>query len=183
MSEFEKMARDPKFRATFEKLLRLAARKGEAEQVAERLGWGVDPNCRSPRGRTPLIVNVGGQCPSAAVVRTLLAAGADPALTDERGRSALDWARQKLRKIQAKPPQKPRPSPSLDENGQLRLGKREQAELDELRASVGDPEIVRIYWQERLRAAKRVFNDPEQIEQIVEILEAANGAAEKNTDV
>jgi len=32
---------------------------------------------------------------------------------------------------------------------------------------------VRIYWQERLKAAKRVYNDPEQIERIVEILEAA----------
>jgi hypothetical protein len=173
MSEFERMARDPKFQKNFEKLLRLAAGKGDAAQVAERLGWGVDPNCSSKRGRTPLIANVIGPCPSVAVVQTLLKAGADPTLTDDRGRSALSIARHKFIKVQAKPRKKPQPSPSLDENGQLQLDDWEQEGLDELRKQTGDPEIVRIYWQERLKAAKRLYNDPEQIEQIVEILEAA----------
>ena len=48
--------------------------------------------------------------------------------------------------------------------------------LDDLRREVGgDPEYLRMYWQERLRAARRVFNDPEQVEQIVAILETAGG--------
>ncbi len=34
------------------------------------------------------------------------------------------------------------------------------------------PEFLRIYWQERLRAARRVFNDPQQLEEIVELLDA-----------
>lgn len=175
MSEFENMARDPKFAKTFDKLLRLAASKGDAAQVAERLGWGIDPNCRTKNGRTPLIANVSGGVPSVAVVEALLAAGADPTLTDIRGRSALAIARHKLMKALDKPRQKPEPSPSLDENGQLLLDDWEQEGLDELRAATGDPEIVHIYWQERLNAAKRVYNDPEQIERIVEILEAAGG--------
>jgi hypothetical protein len=38
-----------------------------------------------------------------------------------------------------------------------------------------DRDFFRMWWQERLRAARRVFNDPEQIEKIVEILETAGG--------
>lgn len=33
-------------------------------------------------------------------------------------------------------------------------------------------EYLAIYWRARLRAAQRVFNDPGQAEQIVEMLEA-----------
>jgi hypothetical protein len=54
----------------------------------------------------------------------------------------------------------------------------EQASLDQMREEVGAEdyrEFFRTYWKERLRAAKRVFNDPEQVEKIVEILEAAGG--------
>jgi hypothetical protein len=178
MGEFEKMARDPKHAKLFEKLLRLAAGKGDAEQVAERLGWGIDPNCRTKKGKTPLMANVGGPVPSVAVIEALLRAGADPTLTNIRGRSALAIARHKLMKAIDKPRKKPEPSPSLDENRQLSLPDREQEGLDELRAATGDPEIVRIYWQERLKAAKRVYNDPEQIKQIVEILGAADRALE-----
>src|SRR5436190_1562070 len=59
---------------------------------------------------------------------------------------------------------------------QLRLDPAEQVELDAARDQVsGDPEFRRIWWQERLRAARRVFNDPEQVEKIVELLEAASG--------
>ena len=40
--------------------------------------------------------------------------------------------------------------------------------------SPGDQrEFFRLWWQERLRAARRVFNDPDQVEQIVALLEAA----------
>jgi hypothetical protein len=172
MDEMSKMARDPEHRRRFEKLLWLAAQRGDADQVAERLGWGIDPNCRSKKkGRTPLITNVRGSSPSADTVRALLAAGADPAAMDLDGLTALDYARRKLARLQAKGMPKPRKSPSLDENNQLVLGPDEQAELDEMRKQIDDPEFIKIWWQERLRAARRVFNDPDQVEQIVSILE------------
>lgn len=77
-------------------------------------------------------------------------------------------------RLQAKRPVPPRKSPSLDENDQLRLSAEEQAELDRLReASGGDLAFVRIWWQERLRSARRVFDDPEQVERIVSLLETA----------
>jgi hypothetical protein len=177
MDDFRDMARDPKHRRNFEKLLWLAAQRGDADIVAERLSWGIDPNCRSAKKqRTPLIANAAGYCPSAETVRELLKAGADPALTDAAGMTALDYARRKLAKIQARPPKKTRKSPSLDENNQLRLSPEEQAELERVREAVGnDPDYMRIWWKERLRAARRVFNDPAQIEEIVAILEAAAG--------
>lgn len=175
MDDFRDMARDPKHRRAFEKLLYLAASRGDADQVAERLSWGVDPNCTFKEGRTPLIRNLRGSCPSAATVRALLAAGADPAQTDEAGLTALDYARRKLARLRAKPRRRPRKSPSLDENDQLQLGPEEQAEFDRMRVELGEDgrEFLRVWWQERLRAARRVFNDPDQVEQVVAILEAA----------
>ena len=102
--------------------------------------------------------------------------GADPGLMDESGLTALDYARRKLARLQSRPTRRPRRSPSLDENDQLRLSPEEQAELEEIRREVdGDPDYLRMWWQERLRAARRVFNDPEQVERIVELLEAAEG--------
>jgi hypothetical protein len=174
MSDFRDMARDPKHRRRFEKLLYLAAQRGDGDLVAERLAWGIDPNCRLAKGRTPLIANVRGFSPSVATVRALLAAGAEAGLLDVAGLTALDYARRKLARLQAKPARRRRKSPSLDENDQLRLRPAEQAEFDELRLQVdGDPDYLRMWWRERLRAARRVFNDPVQVEQIVEILEAA----------
>jgi hypothetical protein len=174
MSDFRDMARDPKHRRRFEKLLYLAAKRGDADLVEERLSWGIDPNCTSRKGRTPLIANVRGFSPSAATVRALLKSGADTSVTDISGLTALDYARRKLARIRARPPRPPSKSPSLDENNQLQLSPEEQAELDEMRREVdGDPEFLRLYWKERLRAARRVFNDPEQIEQIVALLETA----------
>jgi hypothetical protein len=174
MSDFRDMARDPKHRRRFEKLLYLACKRGDADLVEERLSWGIDPNCTSRKGRTPLIANVRGFSPSAATVRALLKSGADTSVTDISGLTALDYARRKLARIQARPPRPSSKSPSLDENNQLQLSPDEQAELDEMRREVdGDPEFLRLYWKERLRAARRVFNDPEQIEQIVALLEAA----------
>jgi hypothetical protein len=172
MDDFREMARHPKHRRNFEKLLYLAAKRGDADLVAERLSWGIDPNCTFGRGTTPLIANIRSFCPSAATVRTLLAAGADSSMMDEAGLTALDYARRKLARLLARPRRR-RKSPSLDENNQLRLSPEEQADLDEIRESVGNkPEFLRVWWKERLRAARRVFNDPEQVEQIVHILEA-----------
>jgi len=175
MDDFRSMARDPEHRRQFEKLLYLAAKRGDADLVAERLSWGIDPNCTFAKNRTPLIANVGGSNPSAVTVRTLLEHGADPHLMDEAGLTALDYARRKLARLRARPNRRPRKSPSLDENGQLRLSAEEQEELDEMRRELGseDRDYLHLWWQERLRAARRVFNDPEQVEQIVAILEAA----------
>ena len=176
MDDFRDMARDPKHRSSFEKLLHLAAERGDADLVAERLSWGVDPNCVLARGRTPLIANARSSNPSAATVQALLKHGADPSLTDKSGLTALDYARRKLARLQARPARRRRKSPSLDENDQLQLSAEEQHELDELRREVGgDSDYLRMWWQERLRAARRVFNDPEQVEKIVEMLELAGG--------
>ena len=175
MDDFRSMARDPEHRRNFEKLLFLAAKRGDADLVAERLGWGIDPNCASAKGSTPLIANIRGSCPSAATVRALLASGADPSLLDPTGLTALDYARRKLSRLEAKPTPV-RKSPSLDENGQLRLSTSEQIELDEMRREIEGPadrEYLRIWWQERQRTARRVFNDPDQVQQIVTMLEAA----------
>ena len=176
MDDFLSMARDPEHRRRFEKLLYLAAKRGDADLVAERLSWGIDPNCTFAKGCTPLMGNIRSSCPSAATVQALLKQGADPSLIDEAGLTALDYARRKLAKMQAKPAPPRRKSPSLDENDQLCLSPEEQAELDSMRKELGgaDPEFLRIWWQERLRAARRVFNDPVQVEKIVELLEAAS---------
>jgi hypothetical protein len=178
MDDFRDMARDPKHRRSFEKLLYLAAKRGDADLVAERLSWGIDPNCAFGKGTTSLIANVRSHSPSADTVRALLKHGADPHHLDEAGLTALDYARRKLARLQAKP-RRHRKSPSLDENNQLQLGPEEQAELDQMRQELGDDaqEYLRMWWQERLRAARRVFNDPDQVEQIVAILEAADRPA------
>jgi len=177
MDDFRSMAGDPEHRRAFEKLLYLAAQRGDADLVAERLSWGIDPNSCFAKGRTPLIANVRGSCPSAATVQSLLKHGADPTLMDESGLTALDYARRKLARLQAKPARRRRKSPSLDENDQLRLSAAEQDELDRMRRELpgADRDFLHIWWQERLRAARRVFNDPDQVERIVEILEATGG--------
>lgn len=78
MDDIRSMVRDPEHRRNFEKLLYLAAQRGDADLVAERLSWGIDANCVFAKGRTPLIANVRSFCPSAATVRALLEHGADP---------------------------------------------------------------------------------------------------------
>ncbi len=167
------LAKDPKHQRGFEKLLFLAAKRGDAELVAERLSWGVDPNCVSAKGNTPLIANVRWASPSSATVKALLEAGADAGRLDASGLTALDHARRKLAHLQANP-ERPRKSSSLDENNQLSLGADEQADLDRLREELGEDgrEFMQSYWKERLKAARRVFNDPAEVERIVDLLEA-----------
>ncbi len=174
MDDFLELARSPEHRLRFERLLYLASERGDADLVGERLGWGVDPNCRFARARTPLIANVRGSCPSAATVKALLKFGADATLTDEAGLTALDYARRKLMRLHEGKAAPSRKSPSLDENDQLALSADEQAATDETRTKLGPEgaEFVRVYWKERLRAARRVFNNSSEVEVIVEILEA-----------
>jgi hypothetical protein len=175
MDSMREFAQDPELRRQFEQLLYLAAKRGDADLVQERLQWGIDPDCTFAKARTPLIANVRGSCPSAATVKALLQHGADPAAADESGLTALDYARRKLLRLSNGRRRPPRRSPSLDENGQLILSPREQAQFDQLRAEHPEwsAERLQIYWQERLRAARRRFNDPDEIEAIIDLLEAA----------
>jgi hypothetical protein len=184
MTDFRDLAQDPRHRRQFEKLLYLAATRGDADLVAERLSWGIDPNCASAKGRTPLMANIRGSCPSEATVRALLERAANPNLTDELGLTALDYARRKLIRLQARPARPRRKSPSLDENNQLTISPAEQRHLDDIRREfTGEAreDALRMWWQERNRAARRVFNDPDQVEKIVSLLEAAG--ASSSTDL
>jgi hypothetical protein len=177
MDDFRTMAREPEHRRRFEKLLYLAAQRGDADLVEERLSWGIDPNCTFAKGRTPLIGNIRGSCPSAATAEALLKHGADPIMMDETGLTALDYARRKLARLQNRPARGRRKSPSLDENDQLQLNPEEQKEVDDMRCELGEhaKDFLHIWWKERLRAARRVFNDPVQVERIVALLEKVGG--------
>jgi hypothetical protein len=177
MDDFRSLAQDPRHRRNFEKLLFLAAKRGDADLVAERLSWGIDPNCASSSGVTPLIANIRSFCPNVATVQALLKHGADPVIMDHNGLTAVDYARRKLARMHLHNVPRPRKSPSLDENDQLSLGAEEQAELDRFRRENPDldREFFRVYLQERKRAAQKQINDPEQVEQVVAILETAAG--------
>src|SRR2546423_10661819 len=166
MSDFRDLVHHPKHKRRFEHLLRLAAERGDVEQIVERLSWGIDPNCESKSGLTPLICNVKGYCPSSGVLKALLAAGADPHHIDHKGLAALDYATRKLARINLRPRRPPRKSRSLDENDQLILAPYEQEMLDEVRREHPDyaKEFVNSYIKERIKAAKRVFNNPDEIE-------------------
>jgi ankyrin repeat protein len=71
--------------------LRLAACLGHESIVAQLLDWGVDPNCVSPGGRTPLMFAVGAGH-SGEIARRLIAAGADVKAVDREGKSVLEQA-------------------------------------------------------------------------------------------
>ena len=175
MSKFTDLVHDPKCKPKFEALLRGAAKRGDAELVAERLSWGIDPNCESKSGRTPLHCNVTGTTPSSGVVRALLKVGADPHRLDSKGLSPLDYANRKLARLNLRTRKGPLKSPSLDENDQLILDKVEQQMFDKVRREHPDfaKEFISDYIKERIKVAKRVFNDPEEVEKIIDLLEAA----------
>jgi hypothetical protein len=173
--EMAAFASDPRHKKGFEKLLRLAADKGDTEQVVERLGWGIDPNCRSPkRQRTPLIRSCVSYCPMASVVEALLKAGADASLTDRDGLTGLDYVRRRLIKFEGKPRKPVRKSPSLLPNGDVRLSREEHEELDRMREehpeSADEFEIG--YLTERRKAAEKVFDTRGELEKILPILES-----------
>ena len=105
------------------------------------------PIAPSPGAARPLSPTCAAR-PRAATVRALLESGADTSQMDETGLTALDYARRKLARLQARPTRH-RKSPSLDENNQLRLSSDEQRELDSIREEAGnDAEYVRLWWQE-----------------------------------
>lgn len=168
-------AANPRTRHLFERLLRLAADKGDVEQTAERISWGIDVNAQSKRGRTPLFRNVCGVCPMAEVVDALLRAGADATITDDRGRTPLDVVRRRLLKYEGRPRRPVRQSPSILPTGDLRLDPAEHQMLDEVRASnpewADDFELG--YLKERRKAAERVFDKRGELEKILPLLEAA----------
>lgn len=75
-----------------------AAAGGRPGDVRAALSAGARANARDPQGRTPLVLvaSMGdGSERYAEVARALLAAGADPGLTDRQGLSAIDHARQR----------------------------------------------------------------------------------------
>jgi hypothetical protein len=166
------MARKPSTRHLFERLLRIAADKGDVEQVEERLSWGIDPDCSTRKlARTPLIRNCIGYCPMAGVVQALLKAGADPHIADAKGLTALDYVRRRLLKYEGKPRKALRRSPSLTAGGELRLAQDEWDFVEELEAEhegAGDQ-----YLRERRKAAEKVFDTRGELEKILPVLETA----------
>ncbi len=84
-------ARNPDDTADLCVALHLAACQGNESIVAQLLDWGVDPNCRSPGNRTPLMSAVGNEH-SGEIARRLIAAGADLNAVDRDGRTALQQA-------------------------------------------------------------------------------------------
>jgi methionyl-tRNA formyltransferase len=74
--------------------LHVACYNGAAEVAAFLLETGSDVNAGNFRGTTPLMYAKGsvGRPARERIVRMLLAAGANPSLTDEDGRTVLDYA-------------------------------------------------------------------------------------------
>lgn len=73
--------------------LMLAVTFGPLEVVQALIDAGADVNARDLRGMTPLIYSVSSETQDAAIVKLLLAKGADPDVKSNAGETALDWAR------------------------------------------------------------------------------------------
>ncbi len=71
----------------------MAAPFGPPELIQDLLAAGSDVNAKDVRGMTPLMLAVADDHQDAAVIRMLLAHGADPAMRSKIGDSAPDWAR------------------------------------------------------------------------------------------
>jgi ankyrin repeat protein len=72
--------------------LTLGVMVGDLDYVRILIERGADPDARSSRGVTPLMVAADADHPNAAMVRLLLDKGKDLNARDDRGRTALDWA-------------------------------------------------------------------------------------------
>ena len=74
-----------------------ACRGGHLEIVKWLLARGADPNLTNPKGTTPLMYAKTACFASGetALLDTLIAAGANIAATDEHGKSALDYIRER----------------------------------------------------------------------------------------
>jgi ankyrin repeat protein len=70
-----------------------AASGGSADLVKALLDAGADLNARDGRGMTPLMLAVATNHQQPAVIRLLLARGADTAVQSKAGETAADWAR------------------------------------------------------------------------------------------
>jgi len=164
MADFRDMARDPKHRRRFEKLLYLAAQRGDADLVAERLSWGIDPNCTFAKGRTPLIANVRGFQPQRGDGPSLLAAGADPAVSDESGQTALDYARRSWPGCRPGRPAARAGRRHWTRTTNCASAPRNRMHSTRMRRALGGDDdardYLRLWWQERLRAARAGVQRP-----------------------
>ncbi|HMN40211.1 MAG TPA: hypothetical protein PKE29_05150 [Phycisphaerales bacterium] len=151
------------------RFLILRVKKADAEQVAEVLSWGGDPNSRTKRGTPAITRLVRNFTVMADVVRVLLDAGADPNALDQHGQTALFYARRRLARFEGKPRRKPRRSPSLTPGGELRLSPREWRHIEQMEAE--HPGYEEMYLKERRKVAERVFDNRGNLEKIVEMLE------------
>lgn len=70
----------------------LAVLNRQSANVRLLLEKGVDPNRKDARGSTPLMVAFQGRRPSPEIVKLLLEAGANPAIADNTGLKARDFA-------------------------------------------------------------------------------------------
>lgn len=73
-------------------ILGLASSQGSAEIVRSLIEHGADPDRPDTRRRTPLMMAASRTVPDTALVRLLIARTKDINASDDRGRTALDWA-------------------------------------------------------------------------------------------
>ncbi len=155
------------------RLLFVRIAKGDAEEVGEVLVWGGDPNSVSNKGTPAIIRATRGFAPTAGVIRVLLDQGADPAVTDAEGRTALDHVRRRLAKYQGRPRKPPRRSRALTPGGELVLPEWKWKRLEHERANpdFGD-DFVEGYLEARRKAASRTFDTRSELEKMLPMLEA-----------
>ena len=149
--------------------------KHDAEQVAETLDWGADPNWTTSRGTpgTPAIVRASrGLGVRADLIEVLLKAGANRGAMDSKGCTALDHVRRRLAKFEGKPRRPIRRSPSLSPGGELILHPEEWENIEEMQKR--DPELGREFEEQYLEArrkAARPYDARTELEAMLKLLE------------